>query len=745
LNWIVLTDSIINKIQFYSDARMAHPIVYGEKDLTLTAPRINVYTGDSVGFNITGNITTPTIYGKTVATPEFVTISPTGIMGSEPIPASGVLTLGAVDTNPNANAALITGTQLQLEPASSSFPGVVTASGNQSFGGNKVFNGAISAIAQNNTFGGGQSTVGMNFNATGQVLFASTPTSNVPMAFQTTQLLATASGGSFVTGPNGGAYQDSNLASLITSNTAGAQVVVGNSSPQTSLVLNGTLGASPASPQMMTIGTGGVVGSQAIPATPAAVSFNAVGSTPNANGASVTSNAITLQPASPTQPGVVSTTTQGFLGIKTFSNAIVTSAGIGGTTGILDAAGNNLLSYNQTASPSLLQLGGPNTSQVTIEGVFGVSPSSPQMMTVNSSGVTGSQALPAAVSFNAVGAAPSANGATVASNAITLQPADGTHPGLIATAAQTMGSGVKTFSSAPVMSAGVTLAASQKILNSTGTTLLWSGLNNDFTDTFAGNGSGAATTTTNTGLNVGVGQSTLAAKTAGVRNTALGSNSLSGTLGTGGVGNNTAVGYNAGSGYTGTEQNNICIGSGTLGTAGESNVIRIGTGSTTCFIAGISGVTSAGAATAVINGSGQLGTVISSKKYKQDIMDIDVNPIMEFKAVQYREIVNPTEIQYGFIAEQVLPFLPEAIIWEKEKDKDGKVMYDSQGNILYSKEDPETIQYHKLWPLLQDYVKKLDNRVQSLERQVERLGGAPLKRGRPEDDSNRTPKRARTQ
>jgi hypothetical protein len=49
------------------------------------------------------------------------------------------------------------------------------------------------------------------------------------------------------------------------------------------------------------------------------------------------------------------------------------------------------------------------------------------------------------VTLTAVGSSPSANGASLSGQALTLQPADGTHPGVITSGAQTIG-GNKTFS-----------------------------------------------------------------------------------------------------------------------------------------------------------------------------------------------------------------------------------------------------------------------------------------------------------
>lgn len=55
------------------------------------------------------------------------------------------------------------------------------------------------------------------------------------------------------------------------------------------------------------------------------------------------------------------------------------------------------------------------------------------------------------VTIAAFGAAPAANGATIAGQAITMQPADATHPGMVTTGAQPI-AGVKTFSSPPLLS-----------------------------------------------------------------------------------------------------------------------------------------------------------------------------------------------------------------------------------------------------------------------------------------------------
>lgn len=64
----------------------------------------------------------------------------------------------------------------------------------------------------------------------------------------------------------------------------------------------------------------------------------------------------------------------------------------------------------------------------------------------------------ATITVGTFGSTPTANGATASGSTLTLQPADGTHPGSLTTAAQTL-AGVKTFSSVPV-AAGLTAPAS---------------------------------------------------------------------------------------------------------------------------------------------------------------------------------------------------------------------------------------------------------------------------------------------
>lgn len=105
---------------------------------------------------------------------------------------------------------------------------------------------------------------------------------------------------------------------------------------------------------------------------------------PSTNGAVIAANALVLQSASDTEPGLVNTATQTLKGNKTVDGTLAAS-----------------------------NLSGTNTGDVTLA---------------------------------AVGSAPNGNGASLSGQALTLQPADGSNPGLLTALAQSIG-GIKNFNS----------------------------------------------------------------------------------------------------------------------------------------------------------------------------------------------------------------------------------------------------------------------------------------------------------
>jgi Chaperone of endosialidase len=194
--------------------------------------------------------------------------------------------------------------------------------------------------------------------------------------------------------------------------------------------------------------------------------------------------------------------------------------------------------------------------------------------------------------------------------------------------------------------------------------------------------------------NTGTGANALEENTTGNYNTANGFCALCGST----TGNfNTELGLGAGENLT-TENNNIDIGN--LGVAGDANTIRIGEPTavtepafgitlpahTATFIAGIYGKTASGGTAVYINSSGQLGTLTSSARFKQDIhsMDKASEAILALQPVtfRYKQELDPKGIpQFGLVAEQVEKVNPDLVA----RDAEGKaytVRYEAVNAML---------------------------------------------------------------
>ena len=161
--------------------------------------------------------------------------------------------------------------------------------------------------------------------------------------------------------------------------------------------------------------------------------------------------------------------------------------------------------------------------------------------------------------------------------------------------------------------------------------------------------------------NTATGVLALAGNTTGIINTASGFEALQGNT-TGAA--NIALGYQAGMNLT-TGYANIDIFD--PGVAGESYTIRIGTQGTqsATYIAGISGTGVMGT-DVVVNGSGQLGVVMSSARYKRDIHDMGEasSGLMKLRPVTFRYNNDRTGTrQYGLVAEEVERVYPELVTY----------------------------------------------------------------------------------
>ena len=248
-----------------------------------------------------------------------------------------------------------------------------------------------------------------------------------------------------------------------------------------------------------------------------------------------------------------------------------------------------------------------------------------------------------------------------------------------------------------------------------GTFALGSNTDGDL-NTAVGNGALSSNTTgdTNTAIgvealdlnttasgNTAVGFEALVNTSTGGNNTAVGANALSGTSGTGNIALGRFAGQNIGSG-----SNNIDIGNKAPGN--ESSTIRIGTSSvhSATFIAGINGATSASGVEVFVDSNGQLGTITSSLRFKEDVADMGgaSDELMKLRPVTFHYKAPYDDgshlLQYGLLAEEVAKVSPEL------------VQLDAQGK-------PFTVRYHTINAMLLNEVQKQHGTIERQEAQLQ--------------------------
>ena len=231
-------------------------------------------------------------------------------------------------------------------------------------------------------------------------------------------------------------------------------------------------------------------------------------------------------------------------------------------------------------------------------------------------------------------------------------------------------------------------------------------------------GVGALPTSSPGNFNMAIGASALLQNT-GNGNTAIGYEALGNNIGGSdniaigfqagpysSGGNNIAIGYQAGIHAAPTTSNNIHI--GTLGAAGDSATIRIGTFGVQSqfFVGGVNGVTLTDSNVPVLidTTTGQLGTISSSRRYKEDIEDMGEasHGLMDLRPVTFRYkkpfADGSQPIQYGLIAEEVAEVYPDL------------VAHTADGSI-------ETVKYQVLDSMLLNEVQRQQAEIRGLEQQ----------------------------
>jgi hypothetical protein len=261
----------------------------------------------------------------------------------------------------------------------------------------------------------------------------------------------------------------------------------------------------------------------------------AIGSSPNANGATISGTTLNLEPASASFGGVVTTGTQTFAGAKTFnSDLTINTLTVGlGNSGVSTntAVGYNSLIFNTTGYENTAlgffslrsNLGGGDNTAIGFQSLF-----------ANTAGLQNSALGAYALNVNTTGNFNTAVGHAALGASTTGD--DNTAQGAYALASNVSGQNNTAVgeealrNNGKVVTAGSFIAGVDYTIQTTGTTnfVAIGAANNNpgtvFTATGAGSGTGTASS--NTSSNVGIGYQALTSNITGGQNVAVGNLAL---------------------------------------------------------------------------------------------------------------------------------------------------------------------------------------------------------------------------
>jgi hypothetical protein len=211
--------------------------------------------------------------------------------------------------------------------------------------------------------------------------------------------------------------------------------------------------------------------------------------------------------------------------------------------------------------------------------------------------------------------------------------------------------------------------------------------------------------------NTAIGVGALGNNIVGDENVAVGLNALNNSTGN----NNVALGNYAGFGAT-TGSNNIYIGNQIEGTAGESNA---------CYIGSIFNQTSMGGSPVYVDANSKLGTLTSSKRFKENIepMDKASDALFALKPVtfRYKKEIDPAgKSQLGLVAEEVEKVNPDLVV----RDKEGKpysVRYDQVNAMLLNEFLKEHREVADLKSTVAEQRKGMEAMAAQLQEQAEQI------------------------
>jgi Chaperone of endosialidase len=213
-------------------------------------------------------------------------------------------------------------------------------------------------------------------------------------------------------------------------------------------------------------------------------------------------------------------------------------------------------------------------------------------------------------------------------------------------------------------------------------------------------------------------------KTVASINTAIGSNALfNDTNGEG----NTAIGFNALSDNR-TGNFNIALGDAAgIGVTTADHVICIGSAGNnvndSCFIANVFGATSSAGTAVYVNSNGRLGTVTSSRRFKEDIGPMGQASeglyALEPVTFRYKRGIDPegcSAAQFGLVAEDVEKVNPDLVV----RDQEGKpysVRYDQVNAMLLN----EFLKEHRTVQELKTEIASLATTVKEQAAQIRKV------------------------
>jgi trimeric autotransporter adhesin len=210
--------------------------------------------------------------------------------------------------------------------------------------------------------------------------------------------------------------------------------------------------------------------------------------------------------------------------------------------------------------------------------------------------------------------------------------------------------------------------------------------------------------------NTANGNHALYSNAAGSNNTAEGFQALYYNTGSDNVG----LGFNAGNSLT-TGSGNVCIGSGVLGVANESNTTRI----RNVYASAASG------RAVYVNADNKIGTLVSSRRFKEQIepMDKASEAILALKPVTFhykKEIESGGSVMFGLIAEDVEKVDPD-LVTRNEKGEAETVRYEAVNAMLLNEFLKEHRKVEEQQATITELKKELQANAARQQKQIEAL------------------------